>query len=225
MSRFFFTLTFIARASAFSADVASAQSRLAQALAAPRAAAPEIPAAPPLSRRDAVSGAAGAAALLFARVAAVDASGGATAGKLTTRKAAKERYNGRVERAAAAFERMGPAIAKGDLSPSGPVGAFVGADFGAKDSAKLETPYADFQSAGYLLGNAYRSGQTTPPERLPQVKAFRGVQAEVELVRAAAKKQDAAAAGAHFAAARAALVTYLELVELPALGSSAYKGL
>ena len=94
-----------------------------------------------------------------------------------------------------------------------------------KDSAKLETPYADFQSAGYLLGNAYRSGQTTPPERLPQVKAFRGVQAEVELVRAAAKKQDAAAAGAHFAAARAALVTYLELVELPALGSSAYKGL
>ena len=159
MSRFFFTLTFIARASAFSADVASAQSRLAQALAAPRAAAAADAPPAPLSRRDALSTGAGAAALLFARVAAVDASGGATAGKLTTRKAAKERYNGRVERAAAAFERMGPAIAKGDLSPSGPVGAFVGADFGAKDSAKLETPYADFQSAGYLLGNAFRSGQ------------------------------------------------------------------
>lgn len=194
-----------------------------------RAALAAKPAAAPLARGDAAPTAAtgrreaavqtglSAAALLFARVAEVDASGGAIAGK-QTQVAAKKRYNDRVLVGAAAFKAVGAALAAGDLSPGGAVGAFYG-DVGAKDPTKLETPYANFQTAGYLLGNAFRFQGSTPPDKLPAVIAYKAFIKAAEAIRADAKKKDAKGASAKFAGALESLDAYLKLVELPAVAT------
>ena len=77
----------------------------------------------------------------------------------------------------------------------------------------------------YLLGNAFRTDQQKPPDRLPTVKAAKAFFAEMnemeKLVTKKPKKSDPKAVG-HYAAALEILDKYLDLVELPPTESGHY---
>jgi hypothetical protein len=78
----------------------------------------------------------------------------------------------------------------------------------------------------YLLGNAFRTDQQKPPDRLPTVKAARAFFKEIDAMeKLVAKKKpkagDPVVVG-HYAAALEILDTYLDLVELPPTSSGHY---
>jgi hypothetical protein len=78
----------------------------------------------------------------------------------------------------------------------------------------------------YLLGNAFRTDQQKPPDRLPTVKAARAFFNEMndleKLVKKAKKDKGDNAATVKYAAALDILDEYLDLVELPPTDSGHY---
>lgn len=88
-----------------------------------------------------------------------------------------------------------------------------------------DSRYNDMKAAMYLLGNAFRTDQQKPPDRLPTVKAARAFFKEMDemekLVKKKPKKEDPTAA-AKYAAALDILDQYLDLVELPPTDSGYY---
>lgn len=150
--------------------------------------------APRVSRRNALTGGALAAAVsAFADVAVVDASGGATAGGAYLLRA-KERYNARVVAGAKAFKAAGD-----DATPA----------LFAEDG-----PLADLEAAGFLLANAFRINSTQNPDKIPQVKLFKAFKADADAVAAALKKKKKADAKAGMEKAQASLDAYLAGVGL-----------
>lgn len=77
----------------------------------------------------------------------------------------------------------------------------------------------------YLLGNAFRTDQQKPPDKLPTVKAAKAFFKEIDNLEkratTKAKKEDPKAREL-YAAAIEVLDEYLDLVELPPTGSGHY---
>jgi hypothetical protein len=118
-----------------------------------------------------------------------NASGGATAGKYTTIPIAKRRYYGRVQQAVHEFLSMGQAVVKGDMSATDvqtffdPLGVVVvpakrkdvngqctKKDGDCKGKEIRDSRYNDMKASMYLLGNAFRTDQQKPPDRLRKWK-------------------------------------------------------
>jgi hypothetical protein len=114
-----------------------------------------------------------------------NASGGATAGKYTTIPIAKRRYYGRVQQAVHEFLEIGPTVVKGDMSvatiqtffdPLGVVvvpakrkdvnGQCTKKDGDCRGKEIRDSRYNDMKASMYLLGNAFRTDQQKPPDRL-----------------------------------------------------------
>ena len=132
---------------------------------------------PAVSRKSFGAASVAAAVSAFANVAAVDASGGATAGGAYLLRA-KERYNAR-----------GLAGAKAYKSSSD-----LGALFAEKDGA-----LDDLEAAGFLLANAFRINSTQNPDKIVQVQKFKAFKKDADacaafLKKKKKKKADAAAA-------------------------------
>jgi hypothetical protein len=128
-----------------------------------------------------------AASLLLLTTTAkpANASGGATAGKYTTIPIAKRRYYGRVQQAVHEFLELGPTVVKGDMSvatiqtffdPLGVVvvpakrkdvnGQCTKKDGDCRGKEIRDSRYNDMKASMYLLGNAFRTDQQKPPDRL-----------------------------------------------------------
>ena len=79
-----------------------------------------------------------------------------------------------------------------------------------------DSRYNDMKASMYLLGNAFRTDQQKPPDRLPTVKAAKAFFKEMNeletMVRKRPKKNDPAAVQ-KYAVALDILDTYLDLVE------------
>jgi hypothetical protein len=114
-----------------------------------------------------------------------NASGGATAGKYTTIPIAKRRYYGRVQQAVHEFLELGSTVVKGDMSvatiqtffdPLGVVvvpakrkdvnGQCTKKDGDCRGKEIRDSRYNDMKASMYLLGNAFRTDQQKPPDRL-----------------------------------------------------------
>ena len=82
-----------------------------------------------------------------------------------------------------------------------------------------DSRYNDMKASMYLLGNAFRTDQQKPPDRLPTVRAAKAFFKEMDelekSVRAKKPKTNDAAAVQRYAAALDILDVYLDLVELP----------
>jgi hypothetical protein len=133
-----------------------------------------------------------AAATAFANVAAVDASGGATAGGAYLLRA-KERYNARVLNGAKAY--------KGS--------ADIAALFAEKDGA-----LDDLEAAGFLLANAFRINSTQNPDKIVQVQKFKAFKKDADACAALLKKKKKTEAKAAYDASLATLDEYLTSVGL-----------
>lgn len=113
------------------------------------------------------------------------ASGGATAGKYTTIPIAKRRYYGRVQQAVHEFLDMGPVVVKADMTapivqtffdPQGVVvvpakrkdvnGQCTKKGGDCRGQEIRDSRYNDMKASMYLLGNAFRTDQQKPPDRL-----------------------------------------------------------
>ncbi|KAJ8603082.1 hypothetical protein CTAYLR_006685 [Chrysophaeum taylorii] len=171
-----------------SPQLAQARAALAQAL---------VDAPPAVGRRELLGGS--AAALALARVAAVDASGGATAGGAYLLRA-KERYNARVVAGAKDFRALKASVDGGDATAM--------TDFFAGDS------FEDLCAAGFLLSNAFRINSTQNPDKIFQVQKFKAFKKEADTVTAALKKKKIPDATAAYARASAALDDYMNAVGL-----------
>jgi hypothetical protein len=114
-----------------------------------------------------------------------NASGGATAGKYTTIPIAKRRYYGRVQQAVHEFLEIGPTVVKRDMSVAtiqtffDPLGVIVvpakrkdvngqctKKDGDCRGKEIRDSRYNDMKASMYLLGNAFRTDQQKPPDRL-----------------------------------------------------------
>jgi hypothetical protein len=87
-----------------------------------------------------------------------------------------------------------------------------------------DSRYNDMKAAMYLLGNAFRSDQQKPPDRLPTVKAAKAFFRQMDLLEKAIKKKktnDIEAVG-YYADALDILDRYLDLVELPPIDGGYY---
>lgn len=175
------------------AGVESADDALAALLSARDA----KPVAPALSRRGSLGALSAAAVTAFANAAAVDASGGATAGGAYLLRA-KERYNARVVAGAKAVK-----AASGD-------DAAVAALFSAGDDG----PLADLEAAGFLLANAFRINSTQNPDKILQVQKFKAFKKDADETAAFLKKKKKADAKASFEKSLASLDQYLLSVGL-----------
>lgn len=162
-------------------------------------AARDEPAVAAIERREFFATTASVAAAALARVAAVDASGGATAGGVYLIRA-KERYNARVEAGAKDFRGLSRAASSGDAATM--------AAFFTSES------YEDLCSAGFLLANAFRSNSTQNPDKIPQVKLFKAFQKEADAAAALLKKRKVAESQEAYARALAALDAYMAAVGL-----------
>jgi hypothetical protein len=171
------------------------------------------------------------------------ASGGATAGRYTTIPIAKRRYYGRVQEAVHEFLAMGNDVVKADMKAADiqlffdPKGALLVAakrqdisgqctkkDSTCKGKEIRDSRYNDMKASMYLLGNAFRTDQQKPPDRLPTVKAAKAFFKEMDAMEVEVKKKKANDVGAveHYAAALEILDKYLDLVELPPIDSGHY---
>jgi hypothetical protein len=180
--------------------------------------------------------------LLFAPNSA-NASGGATAGRYTTIPIAKRRYYGRVQEAVHEFLAMGNDVVKGDMNAQSiqqffdPLGALIVAakrqdvngqctkkDNNCKGKEIRDSRYNDMKASMYLLGNAFRTDQQKPPDRLPTVKAARAFFKEMDEMEKLIKKKKTndKEAQTKYLAALEILDTYLDLVELPPTDSGNY---
>jgi len=143
------------------------------------------------SRRDLLANVALTTGALIASPSISLASGGATAGGVYL-LSAKQRYNERVLTGVTAW-RATKSLDKKALK----------AWYNNKDP---NSPYNDFKGAGYLLSNAFRTSSSTPPDRLPSVKAWKAYEAAVEGLCLKGKGD--------YDSVEALLVTYLDSVEL-----------
>ena len=87
-----------------------------------------------------------------------------------------------------------------------------------------DSRYNDMKAAMYLLGNAFRTDQQKPPDRLPTVKAAKAFFKEMDAMEKCVKKNkksDKEAVG-HYVAALDILDEYLDLVELPPIDGGYY---
>jgi hypothetical protein len=87
-----------------------------------------------------------------------------------------------------------------------------------------DSRYNDMKAAMYLLGNAFRTDQQKPPDRLPTVKAAKAFFKEMDAMEKCVKKKksnDKEAVG-HYVAALDCLDLYLDLVELPPIDGGFY---
>jgi hypothetical protein len=155
---------------------------------------------------------------------------------LSTIPIAKRRYYGRVQEGVHEFLAMGPDVLKGDMSAASiqlffdPQGAVVVAakrrdvngqctkkDNDCKGREIRDSRYNDMKASMYLLGNAFRTDQQKPPDRLPTVKAARAFFKQVDDMEKLVQKRRSndKAAQEHYATALDILDTYLDLVELP----------
>jgi len=174
------------------------------------------------------------------------ASGGATAGKYTTIPIAKRRYYGRVQEAVHEFLIMGQDVVKGDVT------AFTIQDFFNVNAVVIvpakrtdvngqctkrdgdcrgkevrDSRYNDMKASMYLLGNAFRTDQSKPPDRLPTVKAAKAFFKEMNdfqkiVTAAGAKSKKPQEWQQKYANALDVLDVYLDLVELPPTSSGHY---
>jgi len=194
-------------------------------------------------RREVLGQMVAAAAAPFLIVDSAQASGGATAGRYTTIPIAKRRYYGRVQQAVHEFLLMAPAMVEQDMTaydiqhffdPQGTVivaakkkdvnGQCTKKDGDCKSKEIRDSRWNDMKASVYLLGNAFRTDQQKPPDRLPTVKAARAFFKEVDVIEKNIKKKkekdpDTAAV---YATALDILDTYLDLVELPPIDSGHY---
>ena len=113
---------------------------------------------PAMTRKTFGTASIAAAVTAFARVAEVDASGGATAGGAYLLRA-KERYNARVTEGAKAYKKST------DLA----------ALFAEKDGA-----LDDLEAAGFLLANAFRINSTQNPDKIVQVQKFKAFKKDAD---------------------------------------------
>lgn len=178
------------------------------------------------------------------------ASGGATAGRYTTIPIAKRRYYGRVQEGVHEFLLMGPSVVKGDMSvpiiqtffdEQGAVivpaktSTAIGGQCTKKDNdcrgkEIRDSRYNDMKASMYLLGNAFRTDQQKPPDRLPTVKAAKAFFKEMDEMQKIVTKKAGAnlspaqseAAQQRYLAALDILDQYLDLVELPPTDSGHY---
>lgn len=93
-----------------------------------------------------------------------------------------------------------------------------------KGSEVRDSIYNDMKTSMYLLANAFRINQTKAPDNLPTVKAAKAFFKEMDAMEKRVKKKkdgDMEAVG-HYAAALDILDEYLDLVELPPVGSGYY---
>lgn len=190
------------------------------------------------------------------------ASGGATAGKYTTIPIAKRRYYGRVQQAVHEFLDMGGAVVKADMSapiiqsffdPQGVVvvpakrkdvnGQCTKKDGDCKGKEIRDSRYNDMKASMYLLGNAFRTDQQKPPDRLrtsfnsmsinsnfllvATVKAAKAFFVQMDAlekrVRVKKPKANDPESVELYAAALEILDRYLDLVELPPIDSGHYE--
>ena len=87
-----------------------------------------------------------------------------------------------------------------------------------------DSRYNDMKASMYLLGNAFRTDQQKPPDRLPTVRAAKAFFKEMDAMEKCIKKKkanDKEAVG-HYVAALEILDGYLDLVELPPIDSGYY---
>lgn len=148
---------------------------------------------PAVSRKSFGAASVAAAVSAFANVAAVDASGGATAGGAYLLRA-KERYNARVLAGAKAYK------SSSDL----------GALFAEKDGA-----LDDLEAAGFLLANAFRINSTQNPDKIVQVQKFKAFKKDADACAAFLKKKKKKAdAAAAYDASLVTLDVYLKGVGL-----------
>jgi hypothetical protein len=89
-----------------------------------------------------------------------------------------------------------------------------------------DSRYNDMKTSVYLLGNAFRTDQQKPPDRLPTVKAakawFKEMNEMEKLVKSPKKADNSKQAIVHYATALDLLDVYLDLVELPPTESGHY---
>ena len=145
----------------------------------------------PVSRKTFGTASIAAAVTAFARVAEVDASGGATAGGAYLLRA-KERYNARVTEGAKAYKKS----------------TDIAALFAEKDGA-----LDDLEAAGFLLANAFRINSTQNPDKILQVQKFKAFKKDADACAALLKKKKTDAAAA-YDASLVSLDAYLSSVGL-----------
>ena len=148
---------------------------------------------PAVSRKTFGTASIAAAVTAFARVAAVDASGGATAGGAYLLRA-KERYNARVTEGAKAYKKS-----------SGDIAALFAEKDGALD---------DLEAAGFLLANAFRINSTQNPDKIVQVQKFKAFKKDADACAALLKKKKKTDAAAAYDASLVSLDAYLSSVGL-----------
>jgi hypothetical protein len=155
---------------------------------------------------------------------------------------AKRRYYGRVQEGVHEFLLMQSALqTNGQLSDPAvqtffdPQGALIVAakrqdvngqctkkDGDCRGREIRDSRYNDMKASMYLLGNAFRTDQQKPPDRLPTVKAARAFFAEVDALEKIVKSNkksysnnEVNQAQQRYTQALAILNDYLDLVELP----------
>ena len=146
----------------------------------------------PVSRKTFGATSIAAAVTAFARVAEVDASGGATAGGAYLLRA-KERYNARVTEGAKAYKKS----------------TDIAALFAEKDGA-----LDDLEAAGFLLANAFRINSTQNPDKILQVQKFKAFKKDADACAALLKKKKKTDAAAAYDASLVSLDAYLSSVGL-----------
>eukprot|EP00814_Leptocylindrus_danicus_P014113 CAMPEP_0116008970 /NCGR_PEP_ID=MMETSP0321-20121206/3168_1 /TAXON_ID=163516 /ORGANISM="Leptocylindrus danicus var. danicus, Strain B650" /LENGTH=203 /DNA_ID=CAMNT_0003477871 /DNA_START=51 /DNA_END=662 /DNA_ORIENTATION=+ len=144
------------------------------------------------------------AILLNTNVKPAEASGGATAGGAYL-LSAKQRYNARVQAGAKALFALN---STNNFNQEAAVQYFTPENNG-------EGSWSDFQSAGYLLANAFRRSSSTAPDALPSVKGWKAFAADVAKLEKAVLKKKGKDAAVLWEVCVEGLDRYLELVELP----------
>ena len=84
-------------------------------------------------------------------------------------------------------------------------------------SDKEDSPIAELTTAGYLLSVAFKIDGKIPPDKIQQVKDHKKLMKEVGSLKGAMKESPAKAQAA-YASAKTSMDTWLESVDLPALG-------
>ena len=147
---------------------------------------------PAMTRKTFGTASIAAAVTAFARVAEVDASGGATAGGAYLLRA-KDRYNARVTEGAKAYKNSKD----------------IAALFAEKDGA-----LDDLEAAGFLLANAFRINSTQKPDKILQVQKFKAFKKDADACAALLKKKKKTDAAAAYDASLVSLDAYLSSVGL-----------
>jgi len=131
-----------------------------------------------------------------------NASGGATAGGAYL-LSAKQRYNSRVTAGVKGYV----ALNSGESFDVEAAKVYF--------SSEEVGSWQDFQSAGYLLANAFRRSSSTAPDSLPAVKKWKAFKAVAEELEKKVTKKKGNGAAEVFEKSRTLLDDYLGEIELP----------